>query len=202
MNKKPGSNVFDLITGKIGKITAVAAAVAALGVAVNQMTGTWQGIIGKFKAPPAASALPPKRCVHAELVHPKAVHLSQWSAMELNLEVENHCEEEVVAYVVFKIGGGGRIRIEPPFEGNPSCGTDKDKPGCWDERMLEKGSFRWELTPPLLTSLQDRLGQSVPVAINWVVYNRKDGTQVSIGRAGLQLQDDTPVKSAEGAASL
>lgn len=194
-SSKPRLGSLERWTGKVGKVTALLVAITTLGATTAGITVAWAPVVRAIRQlssppPPPPVASPTKSCFQAQLSCPETVSVSGWPAMRLRLDVENSCEDELFAYVIFKVAGGGRIRIEPPFYDNASCGADKDKPGCWEERELKKGTYQLDLLPPHLTRLQDRLGGRLQVGINWVVYSRRDTRLLDTDKTELWLEDD------------
>jgi hypothetical protein len=180
--------IVELITGKIGKVTALCLAIVALGGAIG---GVWT--MGRRAlqyiglAPHGTSVTDSKNCFQPQLMYPGDVTLSKWDSMDLRLTGRNECKQTLAVHVAFK-GRKDRVSIEPPFA-DSSC-TQADNPSCWEQKTLERGDVNWEVSPPVLTPLKKPLGERIRVDVNWIIYNAETRVQVHADTARIWLNDD------------
>ncbi len=160
------SGAIELLTGRVGRITALIVAVAALLSAFMTLTQAGREVLALLR--PAPSAARNAACFEPSLTYPKRVALAKWDDMDLQLTGRNNCKDGLPVYVVFK-GRKVSLRIDPPFS---AADCRFDDASCWEQRRLDKGDVHWRLTPPILRSLQEPLSGPTRMDINWIVYSQ------------------------------
>ncbi len=174
--KKSSWDFLDVVTGRIGKITALVTTVVLLLGAGEKLFN----VLGIFKSEEVV-----KDCFKLEMSYPKTVPVSEWDSMDLVLKGRNDCQELLDVHVAFK-AASDRVRIESAFS---DC-LELTNPDCWEEKFLDLGDLDWKVTPPRLTPLNIPLGDPVKIDINWVVYNAETKKRLGADKAQFQLVDD------------
>jgi hypothetical protein len=186
--KKSSIPILDAITGRIGKIVALIAAVVALLTVAQQMLGGTQKLAEIWAV---FRSVPEEECFTAEMnVEPTSVPLKKWNSVKFHLTGSNECRATLAVHVAFKAQSGNLV-VSPPFKGpdQPVC-TGYENPDCWEVKSLDKGKpVDWVLTPPRLESLSP-LSDPVKIAINWMVFNTETQKQVRAGKAEITVQAD------------
>jgi hypothetical protein len=155
----------EVVTGKIGKVTALLTGIGAFLAVATQLPGGFQKMT-EIVRPSGTVAV--QDCLDVTMdVKPTAVSVGKWNTVKFDLVGRNTCNETLAVYVAFK-SLNGSIRIEP-LSDQPACSGLN--PDCWESRTLERGKdVKWTLTAPRLTQLSP-LTDPVPIDVNWIVYN-------------------------------
>jgi hypothetical protein len=170
-----GSDWLDVVTGRIGKVSALVAAVGGLVVLVlNQSAQIHEKLVAMkiLSAPP---------CVEiSRVVIPPTVRYSEWDNMRIKVEGRNNCDEPLGLYVTFlpRTAENPSFRLRVPHEDDPDCsGTPAVlEPKCWDPKKpvaIRKGEWQWEMLPPPLESLSDSWSTDT-ISVSWEVRDYDD----------------------------
>lgn len=180
---KGGFGFIDLLTGRIGKATALVAAVGGLVLMIlnksELILGKSDQVLGKLAAMGLYTRAP---CVQVdEFMIPATVKYKEWENMTIKLNGHNNCSITLDGYVTFdrRTDAGSRlIRFRLPHEDLPECRRQAlqvplQEPTCWDAMipiLIGKGKWQWDLRPPPLETLSDprQIGK---IAITWRLHN-------------------------------
>jgi len=189
---KGAFDFVDLITGKIGKITALLTAIGGLILLIltnseqilNKLTA-----LGLYTHPP---------CVQVEpLKIPERVKYSEWDNMKIKLKGRNNCSTPFGLYVTFvpRSASEARFVLRIPHEDLPECkGGAPQDPKCWDPRKpVSKGKGGWEceIPPPPLARLSDP--RSIEnISITYYVYDYDAPTKpaIRVGSVEIKVEND------------
>ena len=178
--KKPG--FLDLVTGKIGKISALIVAVGALLTGAEKVFKIFGGV--DPKGPTEVVKL--KDCFEADLTYPKEVSFNGWSSMSLRMSGANDCGETLIGHVAFKAPRATSLRILAPFA--PEGGDcTLANPDCWESITFTSGPVDYRVSVPELKRL-GALTRAVPIDINWIVYS--DNKSILSGKARITVLAD------------
>jgi hypothetical protein len=189
---KGASDFVDLITGKIGKITALLTAIGGLVLLI--LTNSEQ-ILNKLTA---LGLYTPPPCVQVEpLKIPERVKYSEWDSMKIKLKGRNNCSTPFGLYVTFVPNRASEARfvLRIPHEDLPECkGGAPQDPKCWDPRKpVSKGKGDWEceIPPPPLARLSDP--RSIEnISITYYVYDYDAPTKpaIRVGSVEIKVEND------------
>jgi hypothetical protein len=189
---KGAFDFVDLITGRIGKITALLTAIGGLALLV--LTQSEQILnkaiaLGLYKLPP---------CVEVEpLMIPATVKYSEWDSMRLKLKGRNNCSTPLGLFVTFvpRSSSEARFVLRVPHEDLPECkGRAPQEPRCWDPKKpvsSGKGNWEWEVLPPPLAQLSDPR-RIEKISITWYVYDYDAPTKsaILVGNSTIEVHND------------
>jgi hypothetical protein len=188
-------DLLDVLTSRVGKITALVGAIGGLVVGANQLIsksdtkGSTNPVALVHKAETGDSKPPVlSDCFRRDMiVEPKTVAISKWDSMMLKWTGQNDCPTTFSgnAYVTFKIKANDRVRIMPPYE---ECVSND--PSCWQPVSIDRGNVAGEVMSPRLYLISKPLGAPVDLGISWVVYNLEDKKQLRAGTVKITLLDD------------
>jgi hypothetical protein len=169
---KSAFDFVDLITGRIGKITALVVAIGSL--AVGALT-QWETFIGKlvemglYTRPPCVQVNP--------LMIPATVKYSEWDNMKIQLKGRTNCSTPLGLYVTFvrRTASEPRFVLRVPHEDLPECKglAPLQEPKCWDPRKpisIGKGDWEWDVRPPPLAQLSDPR-RIEKISMTWAVHD-------------------------------
>jgi hypothetical protein len=189
---KGAFDFVDLLTGRIGKITAF---LTALGGLVLLILTQSEQILTKATA---LGLYTPRQCVEVEpLVIPAAVKYSEWDSMKLKLKGRNNCSAPLGLFVIFVPASASETGfvIRVPHEDLPECrsGAPKD-PTCWNPKKplrSGKGAWEWEVPPPRLARMRNP-GQTEKISITWYVYDYDSPAKsaIQVNSATIEVQND------------
>jgi hypothetical protein len=186
------SDFINLITGKIGKITALLTAIGGLVLLIltnseqilNKLTA-----LGLYTHPP---------CVQVEpLIIPATVKYSEWDNMKMKLKGRNNCSTPFGLYVTFipRSASEARFVLRIPHEDLPECkvGAPQD-PKCWDpQKPVSKGKGDWEceIPPPPLARLSGPRSIEI-ISITYYVYDYDAPTKpaIRVGSVEIKVEND------------
>jgi hypothetical protein len=182
----------DLITGRIGKITALLTAIGGLALLI--LTQSEQILnkaiaLGLYKLRPCAQVEP--------LEIPATVKYSEWDNMKLKLKGRNNCSTPLGLFVTFvpRSTSEARFVLRVPHEDLPECkGRAPQEPRCWDPKKpvsSGKGNWEWEVLPPPLAQLSDPR-RIEKISITWYVYDYDAPTKsaIRVGSATIEVHND------------
>jgi hypothetical protein len=179
----------DVITGRIGKIAGLVAAIGALAVGILTQG---EQIYDKLVKNRLYTPLP---CVQvAALMIPATVKYSEWDNMNFKLKGRNNCSTPLGLYVTFvrRIGDEPRFVLKIPHEDLPECKglTSLQEPKCWDPKKpvsIGKGDWEWDVLPPPLAQLSDPRPIE-KITINWTVYDYDSPTKPAFGTGNATIE--------------
>ncbi len=187
MSEEQKGSLLSKAKGRIGGITALVVALAALLGALENLFEVSSRFASLFREETSAVTQPAQQdCFHAELQHVDKVTVSQWPEMPLSLKGRNDCRERLLVHLAYKARQLDKVRIESPVA---DC-LDLVEPSCWEEKSLDTGALSERFIPPHLELLKKPLGDPVSININWLVYNVETLQQLDVGQARIQLLDD------------
>ena len=128
--QKNSSDLLDMLTGRIGRITALVLALAGLLVAAEKFFEIGSNFLAMFKTEESV-----KDCFQVEMNYTKTVSVRGWKSMPLSLTGRNDCRERLSVHVAFKAKQLDKVRIGSPIS---DC-LDPVDPHCWEETTIEKG---------------------------------------------------------------
>ena len=192
---KGASDFVGLITGKIGKITALLTAIGGLVLAIQTNSAS---ILNLLTALGLYTPYTPPPCVQVEpLMIPATVKYSEWDNMKMKLKGRNNCSTPFGLYVTFvpRSASEARFVLRVPHEDLPECkGGAPQDPKCWDPRKpVSKGRGDWEceIPPPPLARLSDP--RSIEnISITYYVYDYDAPTKpaIRVGSATIKVEND------------
>jgi hypothetical protein len=189
---KGAFDFVDLVTGRIGKITALLTAVGGLVLLILTQS---EQILTKVTA---LGLYTPRPCVQVEpLVIPATVKYSEWESMKLKLKGRNNCSTPLGLFVIFvpRSASETGFVVRVPHEDLPECkGRAPQEPRCWDPKKpvsSGKGAWEWEVLPPRLALLSDPR-RVEKISITWYVYDYDSPTKsaIQVGSATIEVQND------------
>lgn len=189
---KGAFDFVDLITGRIGKITAF---LTALGGLVLLILTQSEQILSKAIA---LGLYTPRPCVQVEpLVIPATVKYSEWDSMKLKLKGRNNCSTPLGLFVIFVPRNASETGfvVKVPHEDLDECkGRAPKEPRCWDTKKpvsSGKGAWEWEVPPPRLARMRDPR-QIEKISISWYVYDYDSPTKsaILIDSATIEVHND------------
>jgi len=183
--------VLDLLTGRIGKITALLGAVAALLVMVFD---TGKKTIDKI----TASMTQAPCLVVTQSSIPAKVKYSEWDGTKFKLKGHNSCSSEPGLYVTFlrRSASETRFIVGIPHDDLPQCKglTPIHEQACWGRKkpvIIGKGDWDWDVLLPPLTRLTNPRGTE-KVLITWEVRDMDNPTKppIFVDSATIEIQND------------
>jgi hypothetical protein len=179
--RKGAFDVVDLVTGRIGKITALITAVGGLLLLILNQS---EQIRGKLIS---LNLYTPLECVQVDrLMMPDTVKYSEWDSMKIKLKGRNNCGAPLGLYVTFvrRAASEPRFVLRAPHEDLPECKglALSQEPKCWDQKKpvsIGKGDWEWDVLPPPLAQLSDPR-RIEKFAITWSVYDYDAPTKPAI----------------------
>jgi hypothetical protein len=180
---------IELVTGRIGKISALVAALGGLLVLIlNQFESVQKKAIGMKLYSPGA-------CVEVrQVVFPKTVKFSEWDAMRIRLIGFNSCDKPLGLYVTFvrRTASEPRFILRVPHEELPECRGKAPllEPKCWDPKKpvaIGKGDWEWETLPPPLSQLSDPRSIET-IALTWEVRDYDEPTKPPIATDSVPIE--------------
>jgi hypothetical protein len=190
---KGASDFVDLITGKIGKITALVTAIGGLVVAILTNAAPMVKLLS------AVGLYTPAPCVQVEpLMVPTTVKYSEWDNMRIKLKGRSNCSTPFGLYVTFvpRSASEARFVLRLPHEDLPECkgGGAPQDPKCWDPRKpVSKGKGDWEceIPPPPLARLSDpRSIENISVTYYVYDYDAPTKPAIRVGSATIKVESD------------
>lgn len=190
---KSASDFVDLISGRIGKITALVVAIGSL--AVGALT-QWEKVIDKLVE--AGVYTRPSCVLVYPLVFPATVKYSEWDSMKMKLKGRNNCSTSPGLYVTFvrRSTSEPRFVLRVPHEDLPECKglAPLQVPKCWDPKKPirnGKGDWEWDVLAPPLTRLSDPR-RTEKVSLTWAVYDFDAPTKpaIRVDSAEIEVQND------------
>ena len=93
---EPGrAGILDILTGRIGKLTALIGALAGL-------VAAWQTLVGPIIGGEDTQVPPPKLCVEIDAQEfPAAVKYSDWETTPIRVKGRNNCDKPIGVYATF-----------------------------------------------------------------------------------------------------
>jgi hypothetical protein len=177
---KGAFDVLDLITGRIGKITALLTALGGLALLILTQS---EQILNKLTA---LGLYTPPPCVQVDpLMIPATVKYSEWDNMKIKVKGRNNCSTPFGLYVTFvpRIGSEPRFLLRVPHEDLPECkGRAQQEPKCWDPKKpvsRTNGDWEWYVLPPPLAPLSDPR-RIEKISLTWAVYDYDAPTKPAI----------------------
>ena len=168
---EPGrAGILDILTGRIGKLTALIGALAGL-------VAAWQTLVGPIIGGEDTQVPPPKLCVEIDAQEfPAAVKYSDWETTPIRVKGRNNCDKPIGVYATFvrRQTSEPRFVLGVPYDSLPGCdrGTPVLDPKCWDRKkpvpIDKRGDWEWETRPPPLWLLGDP-GSIEEIAVIWEV---------------------------------
>ena len=189
---KGGFEFIELLTGKIGKLTAFLTAIGGLAVLILTQS---EQILSKATS---LGLYTPRPCVEVEpLVIPATVKYSEWDSMKLKLKGRNNCSTPLGLFVIFVPGSASETGfvVRVPHEDLPECKTLAPKdPTCWNPKKpvsSGKGAWEWEVPPPRLARMRDPR-QIEKISITWYVYDYDSPTKsaILVDSATIEVHND------------
>ena len=194
-NSEPTKSAFDfvdLITGRIGKITALLTAIGGLALLIltqSEQILTKVTALGLYTPPP---------CVEVEpLMMPATVKYSEWDSMRLKLKGRNNCSTVLGLFVTFlpRSASEARFVVRVPHEDLPECkGRAPQEPKCWDPKKpvsIAKGDWEWDVLPPPLRQLSDP-HRIEKISMTWAVHDFDAPTKppIRVDTATIEVHND------------
>lgn len=180
---KGGFSFIELVTGRIGKATALVAAVGGLVLMIlnksESVLGASERVLGKLAALGLYTRPP---CVQVdEFTIPATVNYKEWENMTIKLNGHNNCSITLDGYVSFDRRaetGPGLFRFRLPHEELPECRRQAlqvplQEPTCWDAMIpvsIGKGKWHWDLRAPPIETLSDPR-RIEKIAITWRLHD-------------------------------
>jgi len=189
---KSAFDLVDLITGRIGKITAL---LTAIGGFVLLILTQSEQVLNKLTA---LGLYTPLSCVQVEpLMIPATVKYSEWESMKLKLKGRNNCSTPFGLFVTFvpRSASETGFVVRVPHEDLPECkGRTPQEPICWDPKKpvsSGKGDWEWEVLPPRLARMSDPR-RIEKISITWYVYDYDAPTKpaIRVGSATIEVHND------------
>ncbi len=189
---KGAFDFVDLITGRIGKITALLTAIGGLVLLILTQS---EQVLNKLTA---MSLYTPLACVQVEpLMIPATVKYSEWESMKLKLKGRNNCSTPFGLFVTFvpRSASETGFVVRVPHEDLPECkGRAPQEPRCWDPKKpvsSGKGDWEWEVLPPRLARMSDPR-RIEKISITWYVYDYDAPTKpaIRVGSATIEVHND------------
>ena len=186
---KGAFDFIDLITGRIGKITALLTALGGLALLILTQS---EQILNKLTA---LGLYTPPPCVQVDpLMIPATVKYSEWDNMNMKLKGRNNCSTPLGLYVTFvrRTGVEPRFVLRVPHDDWPQCKglTALQEPKCWDPKKpvsRGKGDWVWDIPPPPLVQLSDPR-RIEKITINWTVYDYDSPTKPAFGTGNATIE--------------
>ena len=183
-------DLLDVVTSRVGKITALIGAITGLVVGANQLIPKSDPVpkppvvpVEKVeKEAPKSPAL--SDCFKPNMiVGPETVAISKWNSM-MKLTGRNDCQTTLHVYVTLKIlDDRAQIMADAKcIPNDPSCE--------WPVESIDSGDIHQKVFLPRLQLLSKPLGEPVKFPIKWIVRNVADQSILRGGHALITLQDD------------
>lgn len=158
-------DALELVTGRVGKITALIAALTLVVTNLDTLVGKMQGLASKFSptepTPQKQTTLPPQQsCVEIYKVEfPQEIAYSEWNDHPISVTGRNNCNKDLGLYLTFTHRVGSeppRLVLRSPYADTfPECtgAAALSLPKCWDQMKpipIVEGRGRWDapLPPP------------------------------------------------------
>lgn len=196
--EKGGTDWIELVTGRVGKITALAGAISALLAVILTQFSDVQEKLKQFGV-----ISPPPPCVEVktdQVVFPNDVKYSEWDNMRIRLSGRNNCERPLGLYVTFvrRTTKDPRFTLRVPYDDLAEC-TGKApllEPKCWDRKKpvanIGKREWEWETPPPPLSRLSDsRSTETILVAWEVRDLDEPNKSPIAAGSAPIKVTYDT-----------
>ena len=177
--KKKSSDLLGMLTGRIGKTTALLLALTGLIGAAENFFEISSRVLEIFEAEK-------KTCFQARMSYPKTVSVNGWQSMSLRLSGTNDCRERLGVHIAFKAKRLNKVIIGSPVS---TC-VDPVDPSCWEVKYIEAGAVDAKFLAPHLEVLKKPLGDPIDLNINWVVYNVENRKRLDADAVQIQLTDD------------
>jgi hypothetical protein len=177
------ADFIDLITGRIGKITALVAAVGVLVLMIlnksDLILSKSEQVLGKLAALGLYTRAP---CVQVDaFIIPATVKYKEWENMTIKINGHNNCSITLDGYVTFDRRtetGPWLIRFRLPHEELPECRRQAlqvplQEPTSWDAMIpiwIGKGNWHWDLRAPPIEPMSDPR-RVEKIAITWRLHN-------------------------------
>ena len=167
--KAGATDWIEVVTGRVGKITALLTALGGLLVVVLNQSDQFLKKLRTMELFPSYS------CVEIDkVVIPQTVEYSEWENMRIGIGGRNNCKESLGLYVTFqeRVSNEPRFRLRAPYEGQGGCGSESVQlPGCWDyKKPVAVGKWGWEVLPPPMTQLNNPV-PTAKITVRWDVRN-------------------------------
>lgn len=193
--EKSGSDWIELVTGRIGKITALVGAIGGLLLLILTQIDKIQNEavrVGLYS---------PRPCVEVNADHvvfPKTVKYSEWDNMRIRLKGRNNCNRPLGLYVTFvrRTASEPRFILRVPHEELPECRgkAPLQEPKCWDPKKpvaIAKGDWEWATLPPPLSQLSDPRSIET-ISVTWEVRDYDEPTKppIAVGSVPIEVTYD------------
>lgn len=184
---RPG--ILDVLTGNIGKITALVGAVAGL-------VAAWQALFGQLFEEQAPEPAAPRVCVEVDAQDfPQAVKYSDWKTTPIRVKGRNNCDKPLGVYATFvrRQSSEPSFVLGVPYDSLPGCdrGTPLLEPKCWDRKkpvpIDRRGEWEWETRPPPLWLLGDP-GSIEEIAVTWEVRDLDQPTDDPLATSSVTIK--------------
>jgi len=175
---KGAFDIVDLITGRIGKITALITAIGGLAFVILSQS---EQIFDKLTA---LGLYTPRPCVEVErLIVPKKIEYSEWkkNKMKITIEGRNNCEAQLGIFLTYMRDKDSEslFDLKAPYDEWEECkGSNKallQERICWaTKKPLRhgKGAWQWNVVLPDLEQIGARPVE--PVRIKFEVNDFDD----------------------------
>ena len=179
---KGAFDFVDLITGRIGKITALLAAIGGLVYVILTQS---EQIFNKLTA---LGLYTPRPCVEVErLIVPEKIQYSEWKKkrMKITIEGKNNCEAQLGIYLTYMRDKDSEslFNLNVPYDDWEECkGSNKallQERICWETKKplrRGKGAWVWDVILPELEQVGARPIE--PVRIKFEVNDYDDSTKI------------------------
>lgn len=157
------TDLLDLVTGKVGKITALIAALTLVVTNLDTLVSKVQVVAKKLspeeplRSEPSATQ-PPQSCVEIYKVSfPETIDYSQWDDHHISVTGRNNCNRDLGLYVTFthRVGSDPpRVVLRSPYADSfPECtgAAAQSQPKCWDQMKpipIIEGRGQWDAPLP------------------------------------------------------
>ena len=195
---KSGFDVFmERITGRVGKITALVAALGGLVIA-----GLTQS--DQIRAKLVSTGwYTPRPCVSIDTTaFPATVKLSEWDNTTVTLHGSKNCTTDLGLYVAFlrDIRNDQLFVVRPPRGNYKECNALRSDlfPNCWDFKkplVNGKGEWSWNVPLPPLERLSDP-HRVEKILVSWSVrdYDDPNKSPILADTAAITVQSEDGAK--------
>jgi len=187
-------DVLELITGRVGKLTAFVAALGGLAVGILNYS---EQVRDKLTA---LHLYTPAPCVEVDtVILPATVKLSEWDNMRIRVKGRSNCSSPFGLYVTFvrRSSRQPEFVLRVPHEDLPECKglAPFQVPRCWDPKKpikLGKGTWEWEVLPPPLAQLSNPRAVE-KISVTWSVHDYDAPTKppLRVDNATIEIHNDT-----------
>jgi hypothetical protein len=179
---KGAFDIVDLITGRIGKITALVTAIGGLAFVILTQS---EQIASKLTA---LGLYTPRPCVEIRrMIVPKEIQYSDWkkNKMKITIEGRNNCEAQLGIYLTYMRDKNSEslFDLKVPYDDWEECkGSNKallQERICWETKKplrRGKGDWVWNVVLPDLEQIGARPVE--PVRIKFEVNDYDDPTRI------------------------